>query len=86
MSSIDTQIYDNRLGDVYNQPTRIDEVTSTLTYIGWVKDYTHPVDETQPQWRIKKIEQMGTVWFMEYADGNGAYDNVWADRALLQYS
>lgn len=86
MSPTDTNIYDHRLNEPYNRPQRVDQVTATLIYIGWVKDYSDPVDETASVWKIKRIQQNGSVWFMEYADGNGAFDNVWADRALLQYS
>jgi hypothetical protein len=82
---INTPIYDNRLQDAFNQPMRVDEVMPTLVYIGWWSDYNKTVDETLPNWKIRKIQQVGTVWVMQYADGNAAFDNVWADRALLNY-
>jgi hypothetical protein len=86
MSGIDNNIYDHRLNEPYNRPQRVDQVSATFIYIGWVKDSRNPVDETESFWKIKRIQQIGSVWYMEYANGNGAFDNVWADRALLQYS
>lgn len=69
--------------DLFSEPLRIDEVTASLTYLGFALNLN--VDETASVWRIKRIQQVGTVWEIKYADGNGLYDNVWADRSLLTY-
>ena len=63
-------------------PTRIDEVSETLIYLGWA---VYGTLETDPLWKIKRMSQDGTVWKQEYADGNEYYRNKWSDRAILNY-
>jgi hypothetical protein len=72
--------YNLRLGEY---PVKIDEATSTLNYIGYVQNLG--VDPSEALWKIKKIEQVGTVWEIKWADGNELYDNVWNNRASLNY-
>lgn len=61
---------------------RVDEVSSTLTYVG---DAPIGVSESAAFWRIKRIQTTSTVTKVMWADGNERYDNVWADRASLTY-
>lgn len=63
--------------------TRVDEVSSTLTYVGMA-----PVaaSESAAVWSIQKLENVGTVLKITWADGNTMFDNIWADRASLSYS
>lgn len=74
-----------RLPEVYSAPFRIDEVSSTLCYIGWIDDSSLNTHDDEPIWRIKQIKQNGTVWSMGYPDGDSSFNFVWADRALLNY-
>ena len=62
---------------------RVDEVSSTLLYVG---EGNINAVETSPVWTIKKIEQLGPVCKISYADGNANKDNIWSDRASLIYS
>ncbi len=63
--------------------TKIDEIDANNTYIG----YAAPNAATSAAvWRIIKITISGTVTSLEYADGNGKFDNVWDNRASLTYS
>lgn len=39
-----------------------------------------------PVWQIRKIEQVGAVLSVLYADGNDNFDNIWDNRADLVYS
>ncbi len=63
--------------------TRIDEVSSSLTYIG---EAAVGVSESDPKWRIFRITVSGTVTSIQYANGNTNWNSVWADRASLSYS
>ena len=63
--------------------TLVDEVNSNLTYIGLGKLGTADSDA---KWQIRKIEKIGSVTTIQYADGNRRYDNVWDDRASLTYT
>lgn len=69
--------------DVVNFETRIDEVSSTLTYVG----KAHVNAETdEPIWQIQRIETTGTETVIEFADGDAKFDNVWDDRGGLTYA
>ena len=62
--------------------TRIDEATSTVTYIGKA---TPGTATSVSLWQIQKIDTTtGTV--ITWADGNGDFDNIWDNRATLTYS
>lgn len=61
---------------------RVDDATTTVTYVGTAAIKT---DESDPFWKIKKLETVGTVLKITWADGNEHYDNVWTDRASLTY-
>lgn len=62
--------------------TLIDEVSSTVTYIGKAKLGTAGSDAF---WQIRKIQKVGTVTSIQYADGDRQFDNVWNSRASLTY-
>lgn len=68
---------------VIEEPTRIDEVSSTLTYLGFADLGSVDGDAV---WKIKRLEQSGNVTTITFADGNRLHDNVWSDRASLNYS
>lgn len=62
---------------------RVDDASSTITYVGEA-----PIGsaESSPVWRIKKLETVGSVFKVSWADGNMFFDNVWDNRASLTYS
>ncbi len=65
----------------------IDEVSSTLTYVGSAGS---GVSTSQPFWKIMRISKSSTsfpiITMIEMADGNNEYDNIWDNRASLNYS
>lgn len=63
--------------------TRVDEVSSALTYVGWATPGTLDAAST---WRIMRMSVTGTVTAIEWADGDENFNNVWSDRASLSYS
>lgn len=85
MSSITDPINQIRLTEIYTPPFRVDEVSTSLYYIGYLNIGASAPDENEPMWRIKRISQAGTVWKIELADGDSSFTKVWADRALLIY-
>jgi len=75
-----TREYNLRLGDY---PQKIDEATDTLVYVGFAQ--VQGQDPSLALWKIKKIEKIGSVWEITYADGDEQYDNIWNNRASLNY-
>jgi len=61
---------------------RLDEVSSTLSYVGHAAVGTIDSDS---DWRIMKLEKTGNITSTTYADGDENFDNVWNDRASLTY-
>lgn len=61
----------------------IDEASATITYVG---EAVTGSSLASGSWRIKRITQSGTVLLIEWADGDGLFNNVWNDRASLIYS
>ncbi len=61
---------------------RIDEVSVDLMYQGWAEPGTL---NTEAKWTIRKVEKVGTVTSITWADGNGSRDNIWDNRAGLNY-
>lgn len=61
----------------------IDQPNATTTYIG----ASNPGSSTSSAaWQIKRITVSGTQTFIEFADGNLNFDNVWNNRAALTYN
>ena len=63
-------------------PTKIDEVSKTLFYLGWA---VLGADEGDTVWKIRRIQQVGSVWEQRYAYGNQFYRYVWDSRSDLPY-
>jgi len=63
--------------------TRVDEVSASLTYVGWAVPGTLDAAAT---WRVMRMSVTGTVTAIEWADGDESFDNVWSSRAGLSYS
>lgn len=84
-----TEQFNNQLNEirqaqyVRGEASIVDEVSAALQYIG-----TGPLsgDTSLPIWQIKKVEKVGTVTRITYADGDNKFDNVWDNRAALSYA
>jgi hypothetical protein len=63
--------------------TRIDEASSTVTYVGKAQPGTSAASAA---WQIKKITESGTETIIEFANGTDLFDNVWNNRGSLSYS
>ncbi len=61
---------------------RVDDASTTVTYVGQAP---LGASESSPVWRIKKLETIGSVFKITWADGNQVFDNIWDNRALLTY-
>jgi hypothetical protein len=61
----------------------VDEASSTITYIGSAIASSLTSESV---WKIKRIEISGTLTIITWADGNTNFDNVWNNRATLEYS
>lgn len=68
---------------VIEPTTLIDQVSSTDFYLGMSKSFK---DQAKEIWRIKRIWQDGTVWYVGYPGGNQDFTFVWNDRADYVYS
>ncbi len=62
--------------------TRIDEASSSVTYIGEAPVGASP---SSPVWRISRIKVVGTETIIQFATGNTNWNSVWDDRASLTY-
>ena len=62
---------------------RIDTPSASLTYIGEAPAGSL---DSGAVWRIRKLETVGAVLSVSWADGDLLFDNVWNDRATLFYS
>lgn len=63
--------------------TNVDESDSTYSYVG---EANFNSLESNPVWRIKRIENGATSTKIRWADGNTDFDNIWDNRASLTYS
>lgn len=71
-----------RLNSDVNYTTYLDEASSTVTYVGKAVPGSL---ETQAIWQIQKIEVVGTVTKILWADGDKNFDNIWSNRLSLTY-
>ena len=62
----------------------IDEVSSTLTYIGKTKHFAAAVSDAV--WQVKKIVTSGTETGIFWADGTDAFTKIWDDRTTYTYT
>lgn len=62
--------------------TRIDEASSTVTYLG---NSLCGTATSAAAWQIKKIDSTSGV-AITFADGDPQFNNIWDDRASLTYS
>lgn len=66
-----------------NLATRVDEASSTITYIGKAACGSGVASAV---WQVQRMSISGNVTSTEWADGNDDFDNIWNDRASLSYS
>lgn len=59
-----------------------DAASGSTTYYGYTITST---DQSQAVWKIRREKVAGTITTVTYADGDGNFDNVWANRASLTY-
>lgn len=63
-------------------PTRVDQVNDTLFYLGFAELAT---GEDEPFWKIRRIQQVGSVWEQKYVNGDEFYRYIWDDRSSYAY-
>lgn len=63
--------------------SRIDDVSSSLTYIG---EAAVGANESDPIWRISRITISGTETKIQYANGSTSWNCIWLARASYTYS
>jgi len=73
-----TSIEQGRTPDIW------DELTDGTTYMGYALPGTLATSEAR--FLIVKISTSGTVSRREYANGSKQYNNVWDNRAGLNYT
>jgi hypothetical protein len=59
-----------------------DSSVANVTYVGQADPGS---DTSDPVWRIKRITETLTGASIDWADGSGAFDQVWDDRLTLTY-
>lgn len=64
---------------------RLEYTGTTLLYLG---DAAPGSATSDPVWRIRKytVDGNSMVTKVEFAEGNGNFDNIWNNRATLSYS
>ena len=73
----------NAGGDVaQNYTTEVDTTDPDVTYVG---EAAIGSITSSPVWRIQKVEKVGTIISVTFADSNDGFDNVWDDRLSLTY-
>jgi hypothetical protein len=63
--------------------TLIDEASSEEFYIGTSQSSRNT---SKAIWRIKKIWKDGTIWKVEFPNGDQSFKFVWDDRSGYTYS
>ena len=64
-------------------PAIVDETNGETIYEGF-PDEGNPATSAA-KWGIRKQAKVGTVWTTSWADGDHKKDNIWDDRASLNY-
>jgi hypothetical protein len=76
--------YQNLLIKLLSQADLTNVVSDSLVYEGYFKPGKSAYDE--PVCKIIRRQLVNNVWSVMYADGNDNYDNIWDNRADLDYS
>lgn len=74
----------------YELAPKTDETDGTVIYEGFPDEYSsNGVPANLPtsaaKWGIRRQTKVDTVWTTAWADGDQKKDNVWDDRATLNY-
>ena len=74
----------------FELPVLTDETDGTVIYEGFPDEYSvngviYDLPESEPKWAIRRQTLVGTKWRTSWCDGDHKKDNVWADRASLNY-
>lgn len=80
MSPPERKIWDTSSG---TYSVRVDDATSTVSYVGESHTGTLP---GSAGWRVKRITSSATLTTIEWADGDDNFDNIWDNRVSLNYS
>ena len=68
---------------IFFEPVLVDESNPNVIY----KGFASPAAETgEPVWAIQRVSVAADVCSFQWADGNKNFDNVWKDRATLNYA
>jgi len=62
---------------------KVEELAGGITYVGKAEVGSL---SSNPVWKIMKITESSGTTDVEYADGNDYFDNIWDNRASLNYS
>lgn len=73
----------NNLADLRSTADIIDEVSAAVTYLGFCETGTTTTAESK--WSILKIEKVGTITTMKWAEGLCFFNLVWDSRAGYEY-
>jgi len=68
--------------NVRQHSLRFDQATPAILYIG---EGSFGALDADAAWRIRRLETVGNITEILYADGNDFYDNIWDNRAILTY-
>lgn len=63
----------------------VDSGDSNITYIGKAIPSATP-NEDQSVWQIQRVTTSGDDVFVEWADGDAEFNNIWDNRESLTYS
>ncbi len=62
---------------------KVDVASSTEIYVG---EASFTSSTSLPVWRIYKVQIIGPITDILWADGDPEYDNIWDNRTSLSYS
>jgi hypothetical protein len=62
---------------------KTDEVSKNLSYIGYALIGTADSSAT---WKIKRIQTIGSITSVQYANGTANFDKIWNNRSTYTYS
>ena len=73
------------LGKDGNYDVIVEEVSSTIEYIGKHARKSGGAPTDSDRWQIKRIYDDGTTTNITWADGSDDFEKVWDDRASYAY-